>query len=96
MLDQYSNDALRRVDRVQRALAHALVHEAGTVAVEQKYSEGDKDFRAQLTAVKAANVDAVFVPGYYTEAALICKQARDLGIALPIFGGGNSIANSCR
>ena len=41
----------------------------GTVAVEQKYSEGDKDFYAQLTAVKAAGVDAIFVPGYYTEAA---------------------------
>ncbi len=59
----------------------------GTVAVEQKYSEGDKDFRAQLTAVKAANVDAVFVPGYYTESALIVRQARDLGLHLPFLGG---------
>lgn len=59
----------------------------GTVAVEQKYSEGDKDFRAQLTAVKAAGVDAVFVPGYYTESALIVRQARDLGIDAPFFGG---------
>ncbi len=59
----------------------------GTVAVEQKYSEGDKDFRAQLTAVKAAGVEAVFVPGYYTESALIIRQARDLGITIPFFGG---------
>ena len=59
----------------------------GTVAVEQKYSEGDKDFRAQLTAIKAAGVDAVFVPGYYTEAALVARQARDLGITAPFFGG---------
>jgi branched-chain amino acid transport system substrate-binding protein len=59
----------------------------GKVAVEQKYSEGDKDFRAQLTAVKAANVDAVFVPGYYTESALIVRQARDLGITVPFIGG---------
>jgi branched-chain amino acid transport system substrate-binding protein len=59
----------------------------GTVAVEQKYSEGDKDFRAQLTAVKAAGVDAVFVPGYYTESALIVRQARDLGITVPFIGG---------
>ena len=59
----------------------------GTVAVEQKYSEGDKDFRAQLTAVKAAGVDAVFVPGYYTESALIVRQARDLGIKVPFIGG---------
>lgn len=59
----------------------------GTVAIEQKYSEGDKDFRAQLTAIKAADVAAVFVPGYYTEAALIARQARDLGITVPFLGG---------
>lgn len=59
----------------------------GTIAVEQKYSEGDKDFRAQLTAVKAAGVDAVFVPGYYTESALIVRQARDLGLTMPFIGG---------
>src|SRR5208283_5249131 len=61
--------------------------DGGVVAVEQKYTEGDKDFNAQLTAIKAAGVEGVFVPGYYTEAALICKQARELGIAVPLFGG---------
>lgn len=59
----------------------------GSVAVEQRYSEGDKDFRAQLTAVKAAGVEAVFVPGYYTESALIVRQARELGLTIPFFGG---------
>ena len=56
------------------------------IAAEQKYSEGDKDFRAQLTAIKAAGADGIFVPGYYAEAALICKQARDLGLTLPLLG----------
>src|SRR6187402_247321 len=59
----------------------------GVIAAEKNFSEGDKDFRAQLTAVKAAGVDAVFVPGYYTEAALIVRQARDLGLTMPFFGG---------
>jgi branched-chain amino acid transport system substrate-binding protein len=59
----------------------------GTIALEQKYSEGDKDFKAQLTVIKAAGVDGIFVPGYYTEAALICRQARQLGLDYPIFGG---------
>ena len=59
----------------------------GVIAAEQKFSEGDKDFRAQLTAVKAAGADAVFVPGYYTEAALIARQARALGLDVPLFGG---------
>jgi branched-chain amino acid transport system substrate-binding protein len=58
----------------------------GTVPAEQKYGEGDKDFRAQLTAIKAAGADGIFVPGYYAEAALICKQARDLGLSLPLLG----------
>jgi branched-chain amino acid transport system substrate-binding protein len=61
--------------------------DGGEVAVEQKYTEGDKDFNAQLTAIKAANVEGIYVSGYYTEAALICKQARELGITVPLFGG---------
>jgi branched-chain amino acid transport system substrate-binding protein len=59
----------------------------GEIALEQKYAEGDKDFRAQLTAIKTVNPDAIAVTGFYTEAALICKQARDLGLTMPIFGG---------
>lgn len=59
----------------------------GEIVLEQKYSEGDKDFKAQLTAVKAAGVDGIFVPGYYTEAALIAKQARELQLTCPLFGG---------
>ena len=64
-----------------------FISDGGEIALEQKYSEGDKDFRSQLTAIKAAGVDGIFVPGYYTEAALIAKQARELGITLPLFGG---------
>jgi branched-chain amino acid transport system substrate-binding protein len=60
--------------------------EGGVIALEQKFGEGDKDFRAQLTAIRAAGVEAIFVPAYYTEAALICKQARDLGITVPLLG----------
>jgi branched-chain amino acid transport system substrate-binding protein len=59
----------------------------GQIVIEQKYSSHDKDFKAQLTAIKAANPDAIFVPGYYTEAGLIVLQARQLGITLPLFGG---------
>ncbi len=64
-----------------------FVPAGGVIATEKNFSEGDKDFRAQLTAVKAANVEAVFVPGYYTESALIIRQARDLGLTVPFFGG---------
>ena len=59
----------------------------GTLAVEQSFSKGDKDFKAQLTAIKAAGVDAIFVPGYYSEIGLIASQARELGITVPMCGG---------
>ncbi len=61
----------------------------GTIVVERSYSGGgtDRDFRAQLTSIKAAQPDVIFVPGYYTEAGLIGKQARSLGIKAPMLGG---------
>ena len=59
----------------------------GQVVVEQAYSAGDQDFRAQLTAIKARNPEAIVVPGYYTEAGLIARQARELGITVPLMGG---------
>ena len=61
--------------------------DGGQVVLEQKYNEGDKDFRAQLTAIKAAGAEAIFASGYYTEAALISVQARQLGLNVPLFGG---------
>jgi branched-chain amino acid transport system substrate-binding protein len=51
------------------------------------YNTGDQDFNAQLTNIKAANPDVIFAPGNFTESALIVKQARQLGIEVPIIGG---------
>lgn len=61
--------------------------DGGKIVAEQNYSGGDKDFNAELTAIKAANPDGVFVPGYYTEVGLIVLQARQLGLTVPMFGG---------
>jgi branched-chain amino acid transport system substrate-binding protein len=61
--------------------------DGGEIVAEQKYAEGDKDFRAQLTAVRALHPDALFASGNYLESALICKQARELGLTVPLFGG---------
>jgi len=59
----------------------------GEIVSELDFNGGDKDFKAQLTTIKGANPDAVFVPGYYTDAALICIQAREIGLNVPMFGG---------
>ncbi len=64
-----------------------FIADGGKIVTEQNYSAGDKDFNAQLTAIKAENPDGIFVPGYYTEVGLIALQARQLGITVPIFGG---------
>jgi branched-chain amino acid transport system substrate-binding protein len=59
----------------------------GEIVAEQKFAEGDKDFRAQLTAIRAAHPDVIAATGFYTEAALICIQARSLGLNVPVIGG---------
>lgn len=65
----------------------AFTASGGEIVGEQKFTKDDKDFRAQLTAVKAENPQAIFVPGYYGQVTLIALQARELGIPVPMFGG---------
>ena len=65
----------------------SVVKNGGQIVSELDFNGGDKDFKAQLTAIKAANPDAIFVPGYYTDAALICIQAKQLGLNVPLMGG---------
>ncbi len=64
----------------------ALKEMGGTVVAEQAYQAGDPDFSAQLTAIKARNPEAVYITGYYTEAGLIGRKARELGITAPLLG----------
>jgi branched-chain amino acid transport system substrate-binding protein len=64
-----------------------LTKHGGTIVKEQSYSSGDKDFRAQLTDIKSANPDVIIITGYYPEAALIAKQARQFGIKSVFVGG---------
>ena len=44
------------------------------------YSDGDKDFKPQLTKLAAMNPDVVLIPEYYEQAALIATQAREVGV----------------
>ena len=59
----------------------------GEIVVEQSYSAGDMDFKSQLTSIKAKNPEAIYVPGYYTEVGLIARQAKGLGLNVPLMGG---------
>jgi branched-chain amino acid transport system substrate-binding protein len=59
----------------------------GTIVASASYQAGDNNFKTQLTNLKAANPDVIFLPGYYTEATMIINQARELGITCPFIGG---------
>jgi len=59
----------------------------GKIVKEEAYVAKDTDFRATLTNIKAAKPEYIFVPGFYEEVGLIIKQARELGLNVPIMGG---------
>jgi branched-chain amino acid transport system substrate-binding protein len=59
----------------------------GTIAGVVSYAQADVDYKAQLTQIKSMDVDAIYLPGYYTQVGQIARQARELGITIPILGG---------
>ncbi|MFZ5354194.1 MAG: ABC transporter substrate-binding protein [Bacillota bacterium] len=59
----------------------------GEIVGVSNYNTGDQDFSAQLTNIASLNPDVIFAPGNFTESALLIKQARQLGINIPIVGG---------
>lgn len=64
-----------------------LTGDADSIVGTISYNTGDQDFSAQLTNINALNPDVIFAPGNDGESALLIKQARDLGITIPILGG---------
>jgi branched-chain amino acid transport system substrate-binding protein len=65
---------------------HTFLANGGTIVAQEGYLYKDVDFGSQLEAIKAAEPDMIFIPGYYPEVGLIVKQARNLGISIPILG----------
>jgi branched-chain amino acid transport system substrate-binding protein len=59
----------------------------GNIITEQAYQAKETDFKAVLTKIKGQNPDVLFLPGFYEEVGLIVKQARELGLNVPILGG---------
>src|ERR1700730_3694725 len=68
----------------------------GQVLDPVSYSSGDGDFRAILTQVRSEKPDVVFATGYYPEAAIIVRQARELGMKMPILGGDGWIGDALK
>jgi branched-chain amino acid transport system substrate-binding protein len=72
---------------LQEEFDKAFTKLGGQIISKQTYTNGDQDFSAQLTAIRGAQPDVVFVPGYYTDVGNIAVQARKLGIQVPLLGG---------
>ncbi|HYY98672.1 MAG TPA: ABC transporter substrate-binding protein, partial [Pyrinomonadaceae bacterium] len=68
-------------------IREAFVGLGGEVVAVQEYREGASDFSAQIVELSASRPDVVFVPGYYLEAGLLARQARELGLDAPFVGG---------
>ena len=64
-----------------------FIKNGGEVVIEEAYLQKDTDFKATLTKIKAAKPDFIYIPGYYQEVGLIVKQAREMGINVPMAGG---------
>jgi branched-chain amino acid transport system substrate-binding protein len=76
-------------DETQKALNNAGVKEK----LYQAYTQGDKDFTALVSKMKASAIDAVYVGGYHTEAGLILRQMRDQGVKAQLISGDALVTN---
>jgi branched-chain amino acid transport system substrate-binding protein len=59
-------------------------------AAAERYNPGDQDFSAQLLRIKGANPDGLLIYAFAQEAGIIVRQAKELGIAIKLFGGGGT------
>ncbi|QNU03855.1 ABC transporter substrate-binding protein [Peribacillus butanolivorans] len=69
------------------AFKEQFIANGGKIVAEEAYIAKDTDFRSTLTRLKSAKPDFIFLPGYYEEAGLIVKQARETGLDVPFMGG---------
>lgn len=59
----------------------------GRIVSEQSYTQSDEDFKGQLSSIRSAEPDIIYIPGYYADVARIAKQARMIGLTQPLLGG---------
>jgi len=67
----------------------AVKEMGGEITAVESYAQGDANYTGQLTKIRDAAVkaDAIYVPGYYSHVGQICRDARNLGLTVPLMGG---------
>lgn len=82
----YADNASDYAKGLAKSFKETIEANGGKVVIEEAYVANDVDFKSTLTNIKGKNPDFIFIPGYYQEVGLIVKQARDLGINVPLMG----------
>lgn len=72
---------------MSKTFKDAIKNKKIEIVADEKVKDGDKDFSAQITNIKAKNPDIIFFSGYYTEGALLMKEAQKQGLKAKMFGG---------
>ncbi len=75
-----------------KLLAAAAKKQGVELVANPTYNNGDKDFKPQLLTIKEQGAQAIFMWGLYTDAALIAKQSRQLGVNVQLFGASGMAA----
>ncbi len=78
-----SSDYSKGLTRIFR---DAFVAKGGNIVSEEAYLQKDQDYKPILTKIKAQNPDLLYIPGYYEDVGKIIKQAREMGIMIPVLG----------
>jgi branched-chain amino acid transport system substrate-binding protein len=81
---------------LQKDFKKSFVKLGGAVVTEQAYADSDNDYSAQLTAIKNAAPDFMYVPGYYTDVVNIARQARQMGLTCPMIGGDGWVSDDLK
>jgi len=68
------------------SFAAQFTKNGGVVIGKEAFLQKDQDFKATLTKIKVMNADTIFIPAYYEEVGKIAKQAREIGITVPLIG----------
>jgi branched-chain amino acid transport system substrate-binding protein len=82
----YADNASDYAKGLAASFKETVEANGGTVVIEEAYVAKDVDFKSTLTNIKSKNPDFIFIPGYYEEVGLIVKQARELGVDVPLMG----------
>jgi branched-chain amino acid transport system substrate-binding protein len=78
------NDYTKGLSEFFKAKFTAL---GGEVVGFEGHATGTSDFKAQLTKVLASKPDVLYISDYYSDVAIMAKQARELGFKGPMIGG---------